>query len=92
MSTWDEPDFSPPFAPSTERLVPRIPSLAEQRAQIAERCRIRDLWPQTIIHGRNPSRRRRHWRSGRKEGATQARNPPRCSGARNHSTCPTPRI
>jgi hypothetical protein len=53
MSTWDEPDFSPPFAPSTERLVPRIPSLAEQRAQIAERCRIRDLWPQTIIHGRN---------------------------------------
>lgn len=52
MSIWDEPDYSPSFAPpSAQRLVPRIPSLAEQRARIAERCRIRDSWPQTIICG-----------------------------------------
>lgn len=56
MSIWDEPDLSPPFsarARSAGRLIPRIPSLAEQRAKIEERCRIRDSWPQTIISGPN---------------------------------------
>ena len=46
------------------RLVPRIPTLAEQRRKIEKRCAERDRWPPTHIH--SPSHREKTYKIVRK--------------------------